>query len=134
MNKVKRNNSVHRLKERFIVLQDYAHLMLLTEIDTRCCVNEGVYSSLDKKCLNCDLKNECECLIDKSKTNIMEHDLHNVIKEMQVAKNYVERKSDHHIQEDGTCDCDPCSWLAEYNNTHSAALEIIRAEINDVIA
>lgn len=127
-----RNNLECRLKERFTVLQDYAHLMLLTEIGTRCCVHNGVYTSSDKKCFNCDLKKECECLIDKSTISIMESDLREVIKKMQIAKNYVERKSDHNIQDDGSCDCDSCSWLAEYDNTHTEALEMIRAEIIEV--
>ncbi len=76
-----------------------------------------------------DLKKECECLIDKSTTSIMEHDLKNIVKEIQVAKYYIERKSAHNVQADVACD--PCSWIAEYNNTYSASIEIIRAKVSE---
>lgn len=122
-----RDNPERRLKERFTILQDYAHLMFLTEIGARGCVHDGKYSSMDKRCFNCDLKKECKCLIDKLTTSIMKLDLRDVIKEMEIAKNYVERKYSHNIQDDGSCDCDACSWIAEYDNTHTNALEIIRA-------
>ena len=121
-----RSNPERRLKERFIVLRDYAHLMLLTEVEATGCVHDAVYSSTVKRCFNCDFKKECKCLIDKSTTSIMELDLRDAIKEMEIAKNYVGRKSSHNIQDDGSCDCDACSWLAEYHNTHTEAFEIIR--------
>lgn len=121
-----------RLKERFIILQDYARLMFLTDIRIKKCVNEGVYSSSVKECLQCDLKKECQYLTKESTTCMMHHDLNNVIEEMKVAKNYVERKTVHNIQRDGSCDCDSCTWLAEFDKTLSGVIELTRNKIKEL--
>lgn len=127
-----KNQHQDRLKERFVVLQDYAHLMFLTEIDKRDCVNNGIYSSSIKECQQCDLKKECECINNKSSKSMMDSDLMTLVKDIEIAKNYIERTAAHNIEEDGTCYCDSCAWIAEFDGTLSESIRVIRHKLNDV--
>lgn len=121
-----------RLKERFLILQDYARLMFLTEIGKRNCVKDGVFSSLETECLNCDLKTACKCLTEKEVESVMQEDLIDLIEKMQIAKNYVKRKVIHHFKEDGSCDCDSCSWLAEFDKTLLEVFYLLDTEKKEV--
>lgn len=131
---LKNTHFQRRLKERFIVLQDYARLMFLTEIGLKNCVNDGHYSSSINECSQCELKKECQCLTKESIACMMEKDLNNVIKEMEVTKNYVERKTVHNIQEDGSCSCDSCLWLTEFDKTLFESVELTRSKLQNVVA
>ncbi len=128
----KNNQHQDRLKERFVVLQGYAHLMFLTDIGKRNCVNDGVYCSLIRECQHCELKKECECINNKSSESMMNSDLITLIKDIKIAKDYIERTTIHNIDEDGTCYCDSCAWLAEFDRTLSESISLIRNKLNDV--
>ena len=122
----------NRIKEQFVVLKDYARLMFLTEIGIRNCVNDGVYSSSHTECQQCDLKKECRCLTEESIEYMMVENLNNIIEKMEVAKNYVERNTTHNREDDGSCYCDSCAWLAEFDRTLLEATAVTRSQIKEV--
>lgn len=128
MKNVNRNDHEYRLKERFLVLQDYARLMFLTEVGKRNCVNDGVFSSSEIECLSCELKIECNCLTEKEVKSVMHEDLIHLIEKMKIAKTFVERKAVHYKQKNGSCDCDSCLWLAEFDKTLIEVFDLLNTK------
>lgn len=134
MMELKNNNYESWLKERFIILHDYAHLMFLTDEKIKQCVNEGIYSLSEMECLKCNMKIECEYLNDKQTENIMKNNLETIVEDMEIAKKFVKCHSIHNIQNDGSCDCDSCSWLHEFTRTQAESLELMKAKLIEVTA
>lgn len=122
----------HRLKERFAILKDYAHMIFLTEIGLRDCINDGIYSSSIIECIQCNKKKECQSLSKSSPTNMMEDNLSVVIEHMEIAENYVKNNTVYNAHKDEGCDCDSCTWLSEFERTLSEALELERYKTEEL--
>lgn len=112
-----------RLKMKLVEMVNMPRQILLDEIKASYCPINAEYAPENRQCWHCDLADECQQLIGGAETIHTETPMHEIMRHLFLARNYIMDKVNGQDYLSNTCRTQCCTWLRDLDELLSEMYE-----------